>query len=58
MPDILLPDRSQLLLGSVLQVLNDGLVVLHTALVEGGDFVVVSGTGSLGAVEQSVDVLC
>jgi len=55
--DSLLPDRSQLLLGSVLQVLDDGLVVLHAVLVESGDVIVMSSASSLGAVEQSVDVL-
>lgn len=55
----LLLDRGQLLLGGVLQVLDDGLVLVHTGRVEGGHVVLVdvSSTGSLGAVEQSVDVL-
>jgi hypothetical protein len=55
----LLLDGGQLLLGGVLQVLDDGLVLVHTGRVEGGHVVLVdvSSTGSLGAVEQSVDVL-
>jgi hypothetical protein len=54
----LLLDGGQLLLGGVLQVLDDGLVLVHTGRVQGGHVLVdVSSTGSLGAVEQSVDVL-
>lgn len=54
----LLPDGGQLLLGGVLQVLDDGLVLVHiVVVVQSRSVVDVTGTGPLGAVEQSVDVL-